>query len=366
MSSEPVSSTFSNGTGGSHFGADHAAAPTVPSFFRPDYQGTYVVAEAEINHNGDAGTALRMVDAAHAAGANAIKFQFIVADEIATPDSPYYAIFKKVELTAEQFEKISGHARALGIDFFLTVPSIKTLAPVLQLKPHLIKVGSTNLTNLPLLETIGRARVPVVLSTGIGRLGDIEDALAALQSPPLPVALMHCTVQYPAPVEQLNLRALTTMAAAFPDQRIGYSDHTIGWVAAVAAVALGARLIEKHFTLDRKQEGPDHSFSTEPADFKVLVDAIRQTEAALGNPKKQPAPAELPMIRTARRYLVASRAVAAGQRLSADDVALRRVPAGCDGIEARYLHFFVGWKSPRNFKVGEPLTWAAFKQSENP
>ncbi len=336
---------------------------SLPPFFKKGAP-VYVIAEGEINHNGNLETALQMVDSAKESGADAIKLQFIVADEIATPDSPYYAIFKGVELSKDDFTKILERARKNGIDCFLTVPSVKTLQPVLELKPSLIKIGSTNLTNLPLLEAIGRAGVPVLFSTGIGRLGEIEEALTALNSPPLPTAIMHCTVQYPAKIDQLNLRAIPLMAAAFPDHPIGYSDHTLGIVASVSAVTLGARIIEKHFTLDRTQKGPDHGFSTEPKDFKTFVEAIRQTESALGDSTKKPAAAEAPMIKSARRYLVAARNIDAGKLLESDDLALRRIPPDTEGgIEPRFLNMLIGWKSPKSFKSGEPLTWPVFKQA---
>ncbi|MEO7300891.1 MAG: N-acetylneuraminate synthase family protein [Verrucomicrobiota bacterium] len=336
--------------------------PSLPSFFRKGAP-VYVIAEGEINHNGNLETALEMVEAAKEAGADAIKFQFIVADEIATPDSPYHAIFKSVELSKDDFAKIFERAQRNEIVCFLTVPSIKTLVPVLELKPRLIKIGSTNLTNLPLLEVIGGAEVPVLFSTGIGRLGEIEEALAALNSPPLPCGIMHCTVQYPAKTDQLNLRSIPLMAAAFTNHPIGYSDHTLGNVAAISAVTLGARIIEKHFTLDQKQKGPDHGFSTEPVEFKRFVEAIRETESALGDSAKRPAAAEAPMIKSARRYLVAARNIAAGKILDADDLALRRVPPDTEGIEPRFLKLLIGWKAPKTFKSGEPLSWLVFKHA---
>lgn len=333
-------------------------AQTPPPFLRSP--ATYVVAEAEINHNGDPDIALRMVDAARAAGADAVKFQYVVAAEIATPDSPFYALFKGVELDQSAFRRIMDHATAAGLDCFLTVPSLGTLAPVLALQPPMLKIGSTNLTNLPLLAEIGRTGLPVLLSTGLGTLGEVEAALEALQATPELVGLFHCAVKYPAPAAILNLRAISTMQAAFPGYAIGFSDHSVGEVAAVAAVALGARMVEKHFTLDRAMQGPDHSFSTDPEGFRRLVVAIRDTEAALGDGTKRPSAEELPMVKGARRYVVAAKPLQRGRPIPADALTARRIPADREGMEPALAARIAGWPAPRDYAVGEPLCWSDF------
>lgn len=323
---------------------------------------TYVIAEAEINHNGKLETALEMIDVAREVGADAIKFQYVIADEIATPDSPYYPLFKKVELSFEAFQQLFAHARRQGIDCFATVPSLGTLDKVLKLDPPILKIGSTNLTNLPLLRAIGATGVPVLLSTGLGTLGEIEQALEALAATPEKVGLFHCTVKYPAPLATLNLRAITTMRAAFPGYQVGFSDHSEGELAAVAAITLGASILEKHFTLDRTQEGPDHGFSTDPAQFRQLMQAVRGIEQALGDGVKRAVPEEAGAIRGARRYLVAGQAIRAGEVLSPDKLQLRRIDASKQGMEPAMLERLDGWRAPRDYQPGQALLWEDFRQ----
>ena len=330
-----------------------------------DSDHVYVIAEAEINHNGKVATALEMVDTARGLGADAIKFQYVVADEIATRGSPYHELFSRVELTEPEFKSVFAHARKAGIDCFITVPSVATLDPVLRLDPPMLKVGSTNLTNIPLLREIGRSKMPVLISTGLGTLGEIEDALTALDATPERVGLFHCTVKYPAPAGIVNLRAITTMKSAFPRYAIGYSDHTEGETAAVAAVALGARMLEKHFTLDRSQEGPDHGFSTDPAGFKRLLAAVRDAEAALGDGIKRAAEEESGAIRGGRRYLVAAGAIRRGESFTAANLVPRRIPADVDGVAPAMLDRIAGWKAPRDYGAGDAISWSHFKAEPN-
>lgn len=326
-----------------------------------DPSKAWIVAEAEINHNGDFSTALKMVDVARECGADAIKFQYIVAEEIATRESPFFSFFKKVELTHNEFEQIFAHAKRAGISCFTTVPSVGCLERALELVPPLIKIGSTNLTNIPLLEAVGRAGVPVILSTGLGTLGEIESALQALDYPGTPVSLLHCTVNYPAPFDSLNLRAITTMKAAFPALTVGFSDHTEGERAAAAARALGAMIFEKHFTLDRSQEGPDHSFSTDPSGFRWYVQALRETELALGDGIKRAAVSEANMIRSGRRYVVAAKAIPRGKAIEEEDLTCRRIPADREGIEPVMIKRLKGWKAPKDYKPGDSLSWEDFR-----
>ena len=324
----------------------------------------YLIAEAEINHNGRLETALDMVDTARSLGADAVKFQYVVADEIATRDSPYHALFKSVELSEAEFTQVFARAAACGIDCFITVPSVATLEPVLRLGPPILKVGSTNLTNIPLLREIGRTKVPVLFSTGLGTLGEIEDALEALDATPERVGFFHCTVKYPAPVGIVNLRAIPTMKSAFPGYAIGYSDHTEGDTAAVAAVALGARMIEKHFTLDRTQAGPDHAFSLDPPALARFVGAVRDAEAALGHGIKRAAGEEAAAIRGGRRYLVAAGLIARGEALTPANLVPRRIPADEDGIAPGMLDHIAGWQAPRDYRPGEALSWSHFRAAQ--
>ncbi len=327
--------------------------------FPIDSDSTYIIAEGEINHNGSVEIALDMVSAAKDAGADAIKFQYIVADEIAAKGTDFHKLFSKVELSFEELSVIRDKASGLGVDFFITAPSLGTLPQVNQLEPCFIKIGSTNITNIPLLEGIAALGRPVILSTGASRLGEIENALIALTG--VSVALLHCTVNYPAKTEDLNLKAITTMRSAFPDRVVGYSDHSIGDTAAVAAAALGARIIEKHFTLDKSMEGPDHSFSTDPIEFARLVAAVRACEEALGTGKKEPSASEANIPMVARRFVVAARNIPAGSPILALDLNYRRVDYVKGLVRVEEHGMIIDMISPRNYIAGEALNWDHFK-----
>jgi len=322
----------------------------------------YLVAEAEINHNGSLATALDMVRAASEAEVDAIKFQYIVADQIAAKGSSYYELFKGVELGLNDFLRIRELAAELGLDFFVTAPSLTSLPEVDGLEPRFIKIGSSNITNLPLLRGIARLRRPVILSTGGSSFGDIERALSELKG--LSVALLHCTIRYPAEPKELNLRAITSMRAGFPGRLIGYSDHSIGITAAVAAVALGARIIEKHFTLDRCQEGPDHGFSADPADLAKLSKAVRDCESALGSGEKVPCVSEQEITRVARRFVVAARDLAQGTVITEQDLDCRRVNFETGLVRVEEFDFILGMCAPRAYKAGEGFNWKHFKPAQ--
>jgi len=321
----------------------------------------YIIAEAEINHNGKLEIALDMVRVAKNVGADAIKFQYIVADNIVEPVSPYYDLFKRVELDYIEFQTIFECAVEIGIDCFLTVPDIESLRPVLELSPPYLKIGSSNLTNVPLLEEVGKAGLPVILSTGLGTLGEVETAVEALNLRDEALTLLHCTVQYPAPLKSLNLRAIATMLSVFPQFSIGFSDHSEGELAGIAAFVLGANVFEKHFTLDRSQEGPDHGFSTDPDGFDKYVKAIRQTEMALGDGIKRPDDEEVQIINRVRRFIVAARKISRGKIFEKEDLSCLRIDSEKEGIEPRMLAKILGWNSPQDYMQGEPLIWDDFK-----
>ena len=328
--------------------------------FPIDLSKCFIVAEAEINHNGCFKTALEMIDTAKEVGADAVKFQYIVADEIATKDSPYYDIFKKVEFSEAQYHELIDYGKQKGIECFLTAPSLTTLYKLSDFKPKFIKIGSTNITNIPLLEAVGQIGIPVILSTGLAKISEIEIALEAMRS--VPTCLLHCTVQYPAKMSDLNLRAIETMRSLFPNNIIGYSDHSEGEYASIVAITLGAKVIEKHFTLDRSQKGPDHAFSTDPEGFKQLILAIRNVEACLGDGIKRPSKTEMSMLKNARRYLVASNHIKKGEIFSMKNLDCRRVQYASGVIEPCFLKLLNGWKAPKDYKAGSQLNWNDFKE----
>jgi len=317
---------------------------------------TYIVAEIGLNHQGDTGLATELIDAAHEAGADAVKFQYVVASGICTPDSEYYATFRRGELDHEDYEMLYAHANALGLDAFATVVSVPLLDDVLDLNPPQLKVSSSNLTNLPLIDAINETGWPVFLSTGGCTLDEIRTSVKRLRN--CDVTLLHCVMAYPA--QNANLRAITTLQRAFPNFRIGYSDHTLGNLACMIAVGLGATVIEKHFTLDKTMEGPDHHFACEPDELRQLVADIRETERLLGDGKKWPLAEEQELLRVARRYVVASKRITVGERLTGANLGCKRTGHG--GIEPRDMHALYGRQAPRNYAPDEAILWEHFEK----
>jgi pseudaminic acid synthase len=300
----------------------------------------YVIAEAGSNHNRDLGTAKRLIEVAADAGADAVKFQTYTAEGLYsrhTPDMRYlkdqglvgdresvWELIKRVEIPWEWHTDLAEHAAAAGITF-LSTPFEEAAVDLLEeVGVPAYKIASYEVNHLPLIAHAARTGKPLLISTGMASLGDIERALdTAAAAGSRDLLLMHCAVNYPPRFTDLNLRAITTLRSAF-EIPIGWSDHTPGHTADVVAVALGASAVEKHYTLSRDQEGPDHPFALEPHELKAMVDAIREAEASLGSSVKRVTEAEAEMFRLGRRSLVAARDVAAGEVISREDVAVKR------------------------------------------
>ena len=332
---------------------------------------TVVIAEAGVNHNGDLALARRLVEAAAAAGADAVKFQTFTAADLATAAAPKAAyqtsndgagsqreMLELLELSPAQHRELAAHCRSCGIAFLSTAFGLPELELLLDLGIGAIKVPSGEITHRPLLEAMAAAAssrpMPVYLSTGMSTLGEVEAALEVFLEAGVPrqaITLMHCLSAYPAPEEQINLRALASLAAAFGCP-VGYSDHTLGLTAPVAAVALGAVVIEKHLTLDVHLPGPDHRASLEPEPFAAMVAAIRSCERMLGDGRKQPQPAEQNTRQVARRSLRAARFIAAGQSFQQDDLICQR-PA--DGLSPMRYPQLLGRPAPRSYQPGEAI-----------
>ena len=246
---------------------------------------TFVIAEAGVNHQGDVGQAILLANAAKDAGADICKFQHFRAADL-QPER--YALLKPLELSDAEMTNIAWHCKAIGIEFMCTpfgVREVEFLAPMLKR----VKVASGCLTNWPLLAAVRATGLPVILSTGMSNMARIRGALDVLGT----ATLLHCTSAYPCPTNEVNLSAMDTLRARWGAScQVGYSDHTAGIVIALAAVARGATVLEKHLTLDRGQAGPDHKASIEPKEFRIMVDAIRTIEAALGAPEKRLQPSE--------------------------------------------------------------------------
>ena len=327
---------------------------------------TFVIAEAGVNHNGDLALAERLVDAAKAAGADAVKFQTFRADSLASDSAalaPYQAaagarggqqaMLAKLELDEAAHRRLQQRARGTSLEF-LSTPFDEESADMLErLEITRFKIPSGEITNKGLIEHVARKGRPVILSTGMSTLDEVRravDWIRAMSSAPLTV--MHCVTAYPAPADQVNLRAMGTLREAL-GLPIGYSDHTPGTEVAVAAAALGAAVIEKHLTLDRTMAGPDHAASLEPEEFAQMVRHIRTVSSALGDGVKRPAPCEETNRAAARRSLVAARALSAGRALARDDLAAKR-PGG--GVSPADIERVLGKTLRRALRRDETLT----------
>jgi N,N'-diacetyllegionaminate synthase len=300
-----------------------------------------IIAEAGVNHDGLLERALALVDAAHAARADAVKFQTFRAEALVSPgaakaeyqkqdraEESQLEMIRRLELPFDAFPAIQTRAAERGL-LFLSTPFDELSADWLaQLEVPAFKVGSGDLTNLPFLRYLARRGVPLILSTGMSTLREVRDAVDAVrETAPVPLALLHCVSSYPADPADANLRAMATLAAAF-EVPVGYSDHTAGIETALAAVALGACVVEKHLTLDRALPGPDHAASLEPDAFARMVEGIRTVERALGDGIKRPRPSEADAASVARRSLVITRDLEAGTVLDGSHVAIRRPGTG--------------------------------------
>ena len=305
---------------------------------------TLIIAEAGVNHNGDLDLARRLIDVAATAGADIVKFQTFEADRLVTASAEkaayqlhssdavesQHAMLRRLELTAPMHDELIAHCATRGIEFFSTAFDLESVKTLVELGLQSFKIPSGELTNLPYLRKIGAFGLPVLVSTGMATLGDIEAALFALEHAGTPrshVTVLHCNTEYPTPMVDVNLRAMLTIRDAF-GVRVGYSDHTLGIEIATAAVALGASVIEKHFTLDRTLPGPDHKASLEPNELAAMVAAIRNIELALGDGVKRPSPSEIANLAIARKSIVAARPIAAGEVLSADNLTVKRPGSG--------------------------------------
>ena len=330
----------------------------------------YVIAEAGANHNRDLPTALRLIEVAAEAGADAVKFQTYTAEGLYsrhTPDISYlkekglvsdresvWELIKRVEIPWEWHAELAAHAAGHGIAFFST-PFEEAAVDVLEsVNVPAYKIASYEVNHLPLIERVARTGKPVLISTGMASLGDIERALdTAGAAGAHDLMVMHCAVNYPPRFADLNLRAITTLQNAF-QVPIGWSDHTPGHTADVVAVTLGACAVEKHFTLSRNQNGPDHPFALEPGELKSMVTAIREAEAALGSSVKRVTEAEADLYRLGRRSIVAARDVPAGGELSREDLAVKRPGFG---IPVDALDQVVGRHVATDVEADQVLQW---------
>lgn len=331
------------------------------------FEQTYIIAEAGVNHNGSLEIAKTLIDAATDAGADAVKFQTFKADKLVTPaaakaeyqkqfsgaSESQQAMLRKLELSDEFHFELIEHCRSRGIQFLSTAFDPDSAIFLNSLALPFTKIPSGEITNLPHLKQSARFGRPIILSTGMATLDEVKSAVEILISEGITrenITVLHCHTDYPTKFEDANLRAMRTMANAFLGVRIGYSDHTLGIEAAIAAVAMGACLIEKHFTLDRSLPGPDHAASLEPAELKAMVSAIRNIELALGNGVKEPSASELKIKQVARKSITASRPIQAGEIFSIANLCAKRPGTGLSPMRWDEL---IGKPAKRGYSADE-------------
>ncbi|CEO87783.1 N-acetylneuraminate synthase [Syntrophaceticus schinkii] len=329
----------------------------------------FIIAEAGVNHNGDIGLAKQLVDAALVAGADAVKFQTFKADQVVTgeaeraeyqkknvpdKDESQLEMIKRLEISFADFKELKIYCDRKGIAFLSSPFDLESIDFLGQLNVPYFKIPSGEITNLPFLRKIGQWHKKVILSTGMATLGETEKAIEILnEAGARDLILMHCTTNYPTPPEEVNLLAMKTLQQAF-GLPVGYSDHTMGTVVPVAAVTLGARVIEKHFTLDCSLEGPDHKASLEPSEFKDMIEAIRIIEKALGTGIKKPATSELQIMKDVRRSIVASCDISAGDVINESNITVKRPGTG---ISPMMWDIIIGRKARYDILKGMLLTW---------
>ncbi len=323
----------------------------------------YIIAEAGVNHNGRLDLALKLCDAAKEAGVDAVKFQTWKTENIVTAsarqaayqtentgvEESQYDMLKKLELSYAHFEEILHYCKKIGIDFLSTPDEEESLEFLMNtLHLPLVKIGSGEVTNIPYLRIIASYHKPVILSTGMSTLAQVAVAYDTLINAGAPsVSLLHCTTNYPCPYDEVNLRAMQTLKDAFKCQ-VGYSDHTMGTEIPVAAVAMGAEIIEKHFTLDRNMEGPDHKASLEPQELKHMVQQIRHIETALGDGIKRPNKSEAENAKVVQKSILAKKPIMKGENLTEDKLTVKRTG---EGISASLWDSVIGAPAVKDFNI---------------
>jgi N-acetylneuraminate synthase len=331
-------------------------------------QPCFIIAEAGVNHNGDVEIAKRMIKVAAEAGANAVKFQTFKAEKLVTRDTPkakyqqeaevqtesQFEMLRRLELSCEDHTELMQYCKKQGI-LFMSTPFDEESADFLdQLGMEVFKVPSGEITNLPFLDHVGRIGRPMIISTGMSKLGEVEAALDTInRTGNHDLVLLHCVSDYPAQPRDVNLWAMKTMARAFRVP-VGFSDHTMGIEVSLAAVAIGAIVIEKHFTLDRALPGPDHQASSVPEELKNLVRGIRVVESALGTGRKQPVASEKEIAQVVRRSLVAATDIPAGTVLADHMIAIRRPGTGLSPEKKKEI---IGKRLKVALSAGTLLRW---------
>ena len=333
----------------------------------------FIIAEIGVNHNGDIRLAKKLIDEAKRSGADAVKFQTFTAETLALPDTPkvkyqvattsehesHFEMIKRLELSQEDHLELASYCESAQIEFLSTPYDIPSAQFLESINVRLFKTASADLVDLPLQRYIASLGKPTIVATGMATLGEIERVVRIYEEAGNPhVVLLHCVSNYPCSDESLNLRAMNTLAEAF-SLPVGFSDHSEGAIATVISVARGAKVIEKHFTLDKGMVGPDHRASSTPVEFVELVSNIRRAEQMLGNPRKICQPEEQQMAMVSRKSLVLSRYLQMGDVLDLSDMQLRR-PG--NGIDASFMPALTGKIMRKDCEAGHQLRWSDIEE----
>lgn len=336
-----------------------------------DGQPVFIIAEAGVNHNGDLKLAKQLIDVAARAKADAVKFQTFDPRTLVTTtgakaeyqtknigEESHWQMLEKLKLPREWHSELKTYAEKMGLIFLSTPFSIDDADFLHKLGVVAIKVGSTDTNNIPYLQHIAKWNLPIIISTGMSDLEEIKESVSALKKAGAKkLVVLHCTTNYPTPYEEANINAMITLKK---ELRLitGYSDHTMGIETPLAAVALGARVIEKHFTLDRNMPGPDHLASLEPDELAQMISSIRNIEKALGSGKKTPFKSEQKIAEIARKSIVAARPIPSGKKIDAKDIALKRPGTG---IKPKFWSKVLGKTARKSIEEEELITWDMVK-----
>jgi len=315
---------------------------------------TYFVAEAGLNHNGNLKIAKQLIDEAFNCGADAIKFQTYKTSEFLTRDSEYFDFFKNVELSYEEFKELNDYSKNVGITFFSSPFDIKSAEFLIQLGIPCFKIASSDLTNHPLIQKVAKTETPLIISTGLSTLREGEDAVnTCLHEGNNKIILLHCVANYPTLPNEVNLSSMETIRKKF-NVPVGFSDNGDASLVDIVAVSMGANIIEKHFTLDKNLEGPDHSFSIEPKSLKVLIEQIRQIELMKGDGIKVPQKSEKENRDAIRKSIYANKDICKGESLEGVSISVKRP---VKSIQPKFLNDLIGRKVNRNIKKDKPINW---------
>lgn len=327
----------------------------------------FIIAEAGVNHNGSLEIAKKMIDAAAEAGADAVKFQTFKTDSLVCKDTQkamyqhknasdkqesQYEMLKKLELSREMHKPLMDYCAQQGIMFLSTPFDIDSIQMLVDYGISIFKIPSGEITDYPYLKEVGKTGKPVILSTGMSNMDEVQDAVYVLEENGSgQITILHCNTEYPTPMQDVNLRAMCTLRERM-GLPVGYSDHTLGIEIPIAAVAMGATVLEKHFTLDRKMEGPDHKASLEPGELRDMVSAIRNVEKALGNGIKEPSFSEIPNTTVARKSIVAKCKIMKGEIYTAENITTKR-PG--NGISPMKWNDVIGKRANQNYDEDEMI-----------